>query len=226
MLDVSKYTLDTSVRIKILDPGIWLPELETYTPVISYASIDKIISMLNRGIEVTFPDQSDQQEISKKIEDILLDYEDRKNYLKQKRHMSVGTDINTALDTIQEINDSKITAKEIQEEKDRHIFDHSDITERIVKDLSNQTFARVFDSDDYITAEERIERAEKERISRKSIAEKRKERIKMLSSETEIYTKLAQDGQYNQVYDDEDIVYDDPAEGKYIDYKKVEKRKK
>ncbi len=40
MVDTSKFTLDTPVKISVMTPGIYVPELQTYTPLESYDSID------------------------------------------------------------------------------------------------------------------------------------------------------------------------------------------
>ena len=67
MIDTSKFTLDTSVKIKIMTPGYYIQELSSYTPLECYCSIEKIIAILNRGIVIDFPQQHPkEQEISKK----------------------------------------------------------------------------------------------------------------------------------------------------------------
>ena len=48
-----------------MNSGIYVPELKTYTPLESYASIDDCISIMNRGIEITFPQQT-KNEITEK----------------------------------------------------------------------------------------------------------------------------------------------------------------
>ena len=70
MVDTSKFTYDTPVKIKILQPGLYLPEFSTYTPFESYASIEEVINIMNRGIPVDFPQQSKEREISRKVEEI------------------------------------------------------------------------------------------------------------------------------------------------------------
>ena len=74
MVDVSKYNFDTPVLIRITDDvGTFVPELSTYTPLETYASISQVISIMNRtGIAIEFPKQSSEREISKKIEDLLV----------------------------------------------------------------------------------------------------------------------------------------------------------
>ena len=42
MIDVNTLTLDSRIRIKILTPGIYIPELHTYTPLQTFASIENI----------------------------------------------------------------------------------------------------------------------------------------------------------------------------------------
>lgn len=199
MVDVSKFSLDTAVKIKILDPpGIWLPELETYTPVSSYASVENVISMLNRGIIVNFPTQSSQGEISNKIEEILLDYEERRQQLKPTKG-EVGTNVDTALDTIQEMNDT-ITHKQDLETKrsNQNIFDNKDVDNRIVRNLSDIETQRIFDSDDYIDSDDRIKRAELDRIARENISKQREHLLKQLAEESKVFQKLALDGNYNE----------------------------
>lgn len=155
MIDTSKFTYDTPVKIKILQSGIYLPEFSTYTPFESYASIEEVINIINRGITVEFPQQSKEQEISKKIEDLLFEYAEKQDQLK-KKFGNVGTDIETALDTIQEINDSKITPEEERIECDNHIFKMDDVNERIARNLRNDTIEQIFESDEFIDPDDRL----------------------------------------------------------------------
>lgn len=228
-MDVSKITLDTPVKIKILTPGIWLPELETYTPTQSYASVEQVINILNRGIIVDFPQQSkDKREISTAIENILIDYELKKQEL-SKKNINVGSDINKAIDTIQDINDSHITAEEEREEQESHIFDHSDISNRIIKNLSDNSYAKVFEGDDYVTPEDRITRADTERKQKEIVAKKREALLREASDEAMVFKRLAQDAKYKdesfKIYEEE-LDFIDPSEGEEIDYSLVSKRKK
>ena len=96
MVDTSNFTLDTPVKISIMQSGIYIPELQTYTPLVSYASLDEAISIMNRGIKVDFP-QQEKREISEKIEDILLSYQEKKEELRDK-YGEVGTNIDKAID--------------------------------------------------------------------------------------------------------------------------------
>ena len=104
--------------------------------------------------------------------------------------------VDTAIETIQEINDSKITPKEELEEREKHLFDYSDITDRIVRNLSNQTFDRVFDSDDFITAEERIKKADITKKHREIIEKRKIESRQLLKYEAEAINKLVQDAKW------------------------------
>ena len=148
-VDTSKFTIDTPVCIKVKTPGYWFPEFSTYSPLELYATIEKVIAILNRGISVEFPQQSSKNEISNKIEEFIIEYELKRQKAEKKGYVDANR-VDTAIELIQEINDSKITPKEELEEREKHLFDYSDITDRIVNNLSNQMFDRVFESDDFI----------------------------------------------------------------------------
>lgn len=199
MVDTSKFTLDTPVKISIMTPGIYVPELQTYTPLESYASIDECIAILNRGVEIDFP-QQEKNEISEKIEDILFEYEEKKRKIK-KNYGEIGTNINKALDTIQDINKSRITDKEIQEEKDAHIFDYSDIANRIVDNLKNDDdmfrFNNMFNN-----GEDRIEKEAKLRKARERNSIRKKEALEMTTIETETLNRLATIGFSEDSFDE------------------------
>lgn len=196
MIDTSNFTLDTSVKIKILTPGYYIQELKSYTPLESYATIENIISILNRGLTIDFPQQGKEQEISKKIEEFLLKYVETQNKLKEK-HGEVGTDVNKALDTVQEINDSKITPQDQIEEANRHIFDFDDITQRIAKNLQASEYDRVFESDFFIDADDRIKNETERRKSRERVQKKRHEALQQAAMETEALRRLTQDGKFD-----------------------------
>ena len=164
MVDTSKFTYDTPIKIKILQPGFYLPEFSTYTPFESYASIEEAINIMNRGIPVEFPQQSKEREISRKVEDLLLDYAEKQEQLK-KKFGNVGTNIETALDTIQEINDSKITKEEEIIEKNNHIFDMDDVYQRISRNLTVDSIDKIFDSDEFMDSDERLKKQTEERKS-------------------------------------------------------------
>lgn len=132
MVDVSKFTYDTPVLVKIMRPaGVYIPEMKTYIPLEAYTSIHNVISILNRNISVTFPNESNNHEISKTIEDMIIYYKQKEMEANEKTGY-IGTDVENALDTIQEINDSRISREEQLKEIEEHIFDYSDITAKIV----------------------------------------------------------------------------------------------
>ena len=196
MVDTSKFTYDTPVKIKIVQSGIYLPEFSTYTPFESYASIEEVINIINRGITVEFPQQSKEQEISKKIEDLLFEYAERQEQLK-KKFGNVGTDIETALDTIQEINDSKITPEEERNERDNHIFKMDDVNERIARNLRNDTIEQIFESDEFIDPDERLKKQTEERKARERNLKRKKEALEQMSMETDALRRLIQDGKFD-----------------------------
>ena len=198
MYDTSKMTLDTPVKIKIMSSGIYIPELHTYTPLESYAKVDDCIAIMNRGIEITFP-QQEKNEITEKIEDIILEYEEMRNKVK-KTHGDVGTNMSVALDVVQEINKSKLTEEDIQREKDSHIFDFEDISTRIANNLKNGDemfrIKNVFN--------EHIDRLDEEarlRKSRDRNAIRKKEAMELAALEAETFNKLAQNGQFENSFD-------------------------
>ena len=165
-LDTSNFTIDTPVLVSINKRGIYIPEVKGYTPIRCYIPIEKVITIMNRGIYVEFPNQSDQREISLKIEDIIHDYNLAKEEASKKKGVEVGTNVDNALDIIQDINETTKT-KEVRdaEKESESIFDYSEQTERIVKNLSNTDFmARVLSEDaKYMAADERLEKAERDR---------------------------------------------------------------
>ena len=196
MVDTSKFTYDTPIKIKILQPGFYLPEFSTYTPFESYASIEEAINIMNRGIPVEFPQQSKEREISRKVEDLLLDYAEKQEQLK-KKFGNVGTNIETALDTIQEINDSKITKEEEIIEKNNHIFDMDDVYQRISRNLTVDSIDKIFDSDEFMDSDERLKKQTEERKSRERINKLRKEALEQTSMETDAIRRLIQDAKFD-----------------------------
>src|SRR5574344_389778 len=201
-IDTSNYNINTPVLVSINERGVYIPELKGYPPIRTYCSIENVITIMNRGITVEFPNQSEKKEVSKKIEDIMLDYEERKQIIREKRGIEVGTNINQAMDLIQNMNDSTLVKGKLDTAKtDRadKVFDYSVQTEKIYKDLSNTEFmAKVLNDDDpkNLSAEDRLNRADIERKSRTSIADKRKEELQDLCDQTESLRKLYQDAKY------------------------------
>jgi hypothetical protein len=194
MVDVSKFNINTPVKIKILNNGIYIPELNTYTPLETYASVNQAISIMNRGITVDFPQQSAKKEISLKIEEILLDYEDRKNKLKDK-FGKVGTDIDIALDVVQEIN-NKSDYKPITVHNKDNIFEYRDVAEENARQLSNQPPLSIFDADDYISADERMKRADHTRKVKESLTTKKKYLLDEFTELTDSMRRVAKDARY------------------------------
>lgn len=191
-VDTSNFTLDTPVKIKILEPGVYVPELSTYTPLECYASIDQAITILNRGVEVEFPAQ-EGREISIFIEDLLLSYEEKKQSIK-KHYGEIGTNVTTALETIQSINDSKITPEEEKEYDESKIFEYTDVAERIVSNLRDggefRHLTRLADNN----TEDVLEREKKERKARERNSIRKKEALELARLEAETFLKLMQDG--------------------------------
>lgn len=214
-LDTSNFTIDTPVLVSINKRGIYIPEVKGYTPIRCYIPIEKVITIMNRGIYVEFPNQSDQREISLKIEDIIYDYNLAKEEASKKKGVEVGTNVDNALDIIQDINETTKT-KEIRdaEKESESIFDYSEQTERIVKNLSNTDFmARVLSDDaKYMTADERLEKAERDRKSRESLNRKKKMAYQDLSDQAAALNLLMQDAKYEEsdfnAYRDEDLAKD------------------
>ena len=182
MVDVSKYNFDTPVLIRITDDvGTFVPELSTYTPLETYASISQVISIMNRtGIAIEFPKQSSEREISKKIEDLLLDYNNKVRAAEDKGYFVEG-DISNALNTIQYINDSKITEDEIKEEIEKHIFEYDDIILRIYEDLRGSELDRIFESEAYTQDKDILKEAEKRRKAEDRVHNFKKESLKQRS---------------------------------------------
>ena len=214
-LDTSNFTIDTPVLVSINKRGIYIPEVKGYTPIRCYIPIEKVITIMNRGIYVEFPNQSDQREISLKIEDIIYDYNLAKEEASKKKGVELGTNVDNALDIIQDINETTKT-KEVRdaEKESESIFDYSEQTERIVKNLSNTDFmARVLSDDaKYMTADERLEKAERDRKSRESLNRKKKMAYQDLSDQAAALNLLMRDAKYEEsdfnAYRDEDLAKD------------------
>ena len=182
MVDVSNYTFDTPVLIKITDDvGTFVPELSTYTPLEAYASISQVISIMNRtGIPIEFPRQSAEREISKKIEDLLLDYNNKAKVAEDKGYF-VENDVSNALNTIQYINDSTVTDDEVKEEKEKHIFEYEDIILRIYESLRGSELDRIFESEAYTQDKDILKEAEARRKAEDRIHNFRKQSLKQRS---------------------------------------------
>lgn len=182
MVDVSNYTFDTPVLIKIIDDiGTFIPELSTYTPLETYASISQAISIMNRtGIAIEFPKQSAEREISKKIEDLLLDYNNKVKEAEDKGYF-VESNIDNALNTIQYINDSTVSEEEKKEEIEKHIFEYDDIILRIYEDLRGSELDRIFETEAYTKDKDIIKEAELKRKAEDRIRTFRKESLKQRS---------------------------------------------
>lgn len=208
MVDTSKFSLDTPVRIKIMQPGIYVPELSTYTPLESFASIDEAIAILNRGVEVNFPDQ-ENREITLFIEDLLLDYQEKKNALK-RTYGDVGTNVDSALSTIQDINDSSVPVEEKLVEEDSKIFFYDDVIDRIVRELrdgDDLADVRRLSAENNIGVDH-IERERNLRKSRERNAARKKEALEIARLEAETFMKLSNDGKMSfDLPDDDDFSY-------------------
>lgn len=175
MLDVSTYDINTPVLIRMMRPvGVEIPELHSRIPIESYASIAQIISIMNRGLDIDFPKESEEHEISKKIEDIMIEYK-AKSELAQEKGYLVENTIETALDTIQNKNNTSLTEKEAEEEFSRHIFTYQDILERIYNNLHGSELDHIFETDDYKKGVDRIQEAKIQRIARERLNKFKKE---------------------------------------------------
>ena len=212
MVDVSKYNFDTPVLIRITDDvGTFVPELSTYTPLETYASISQVISIMNRtGIAIEFPKQSSEREISKKIEDLLLDYNNKVKAAEDKGYFVEG-DISNALNTIQYINDSKITEDEIKEEIEKHIFEYDDIILRIYEDLRGSELDRIFESEAYTQDKDILKEAENRRKAEDRVHNFKKESLKQRSLYDWSSIKF-----HNYMIDPQDNFYTDTENVQFI----------
>lgn len=192
MVDVSKYTIDTPVLIKIMNPvGVEIPELNTKIPVESYASIAQVISIMNRGLIINFPKESENKEISKKIEDIMLDYKEKTVIAEEKGYIT-DKSIDVALDTIQYVNNSLVSEEEQKAETERHIFDYQDIITRIYNNLRGNELDRIFETEDYNQGVDRIKQAEKERKAYERVHNFMKSSLKERNEFDKVYVKFHQ----------------------------------
>lgn len=199
MVDTSNFTLSTPVKISIITPGIYVPELQTYTPLECYTSIEDCISILNRGVKINFPKQ-EKNEIYEKIEDILLEYEEKRKIALRKTG-TIGASAEKAIDTIMEITDSKKTPEDIIQEQDTHIFDYKETANRIADDLKNDDFMfRV--NHMFNNSEDRIEEEARNRKARERNNLRKKEALEMITMETETFNKLASTGYSTNSFDD------------------------
>lgn len=201
-----KLTYDTPVLIKIIDGvGTYIPELKTYVPLESYASVAEIIQIMNRGIYVEFPKQSKELEISKAIESLMIEYMETLKIARSKKGDNVGTDINNAIDVVQDMNNTKKSVDQLNvEENETSIFKSDSESRHVMEVLLNNDPVNIFESDDYIDPDKRIERYERERKVRKLIEEDKSYMSTVMKSEAQAYkniTKLS-NGDENNHYDD------------------------
>lgn len=190
MVDVSKYDINTPVLIKMMSPvGVEIPELNTKIPLESYASIAQVISIMNRGLIVDFPKESEEHEISKKIEDIMLDYKEKVDIAENKGYI-VENHIETALDTIQYINNTSMTEEEQKEELEKHIFDYPEILDRIYRDLRGSELDHIFDGEEYNQGVDRIKEAEKQRHAWERVHNFKKNSLKDRSEYDKVYSNF------------------------------------
>lgn len=188
-----KYTLNTPVYVSIHDRGVWFPEFEGYGPYQGYLCIEDVISIINRNVDVDFPKQSAEKEISNAIEEILLEYENKKLKLKEKRGIEVGTNIDTAMNYIQNYNDSIVHKTEEEKRDEDSLFDYSKTTKRIVENLSDTELMSKLYNDDNVAsmnAEDRLKQADIRRKSEESVKKMRKQALDDLSSQTEVLNNL------------------------------------
>lgn len=188
-VDTSKFTLNTPVLVYIRERGIYIPEVKGYPPIRCFISIEDIITILNRGISVEFPNQSPKKEISLKIEEIMMDYNDEKEAASKERGMEVGTNITQAIKMIQDINDTKTSIDKENEtlEDQKSIFDFTDRANKIMKNLSNSNFISKMLKDDpaKMSAEERLSRVDRDRKVKEEAAKYRKELLNEIAFQSE-----------------------------------------
>ena len=200
-IDTSNYSLVTPVLVYIGERGIWIPECKGYPPIQCYLSIEKVISIMNRGITVEFPKQSPEKEVSRKIEELLHKYEDKQDEIYEKKGIEVGTNVSQAVEMIQIVNETAVkTKEEIEDEENNKIFDYSKESSDIVKHLTDTEFTAnlLAEDDKNMSAEERLEKAERKRKSKESIVRQRKAALAMLSEETNVLKRVLQDAKYTE----------------------------
>lgn len=149
-IDPSTINLDTRLHVKILSPaGQYLPEVSAYIPYESTIRVQTAIEIMNRGISIDFVGQSSKKEISKRVEDLILEYMEQVDRIREVKPYA-GTDVNTALDVIQDINESRdICSLTTINDNDEDIFSYKEAADNIKKDLSDNTFRKIFSSDFY-----------------------------------------------------------------------------
>ena len=207
-VDTSNFTLNTPVLVYIRERGVWIPEVKGYPPIRCYISIEDVITILNRGISVEFPNQSPKKEISLKIEEIMLSYNEAKHKASKERGMDVGTDISQALKMIQDFNDTKTSVEKAVEtpNEQKSIFDFSDRAEGIMKRLNNSNFISKMLKDDpgRMNAEDRLKAVEKERKVKEETSKYKKELLEDFALESEALDRLLSNAKYTT----DDMLYD------------------
>jgi hypothetical protein len=156
---------------------------------------------MNRGITVEFPNQSPEKEVSRKIEELLHKYEDKQDEIYEKKGIEVGTNVSQAVEMIQIVNETAVkTKEEIEDEENDKIFDYSKESSEIVKHLTDTEFTAnlLAEDDKNMSAEERLEKAERKRKSKESIVRQRKAALAMLSEETNVLKRVLQDAKYTE----------------------------
>lgn len=212
----NKLTLNSSVLIKVIRPsGLYIPELKTTVPLMQYSRVDYIIQMLNRGINVEFVNDKNNK-ISKAIENLIIEYEEKYNSMKDKMVFDNVTDVSEAKQNIGIYNDEKIDIDKKEEESlNNSIFNsHNESKKHLVtlNDVSFEEYASNIiknrnnkDTDVIKEAEEKRTKEEKLKIKKKHIRD-----IIILEGET--YKKYVDDGYFESQYLDEhkDIVFELP----------------
>lgn len=212
----NKLTLNSSVLIKVIRPsGLYIPELKTTVPLMQYSRVDYVIQMLNRGINVEFVNDKNNK-ISKAIENLIIEYEEKYNSMKDKMVFDNVTDVSEAKQNIGIYNDEKINIDKKEEESlnnsifnshnesKKHLLTLNDVSfeeyaSNIIKNRNNK------DTDVIKEAEEKRTKEEKLKIKKKHIRD-----IIILEGET--YKKYVDDGYFESQYLDEhkDIVFELP----------------
>ena len=112
------------------------------------------------------------------VEAAIADNYNNKVRAAEDKGYFVEGDINNALNTIQYINDSKITEDEIKEEIEKHIFEYDDIILRIYEDLRGSELDRIFESEEYTQDKDILKEAEKRRKAEDRVHNFKKESLK------------------------------------------------
>lgn len=212
----NKLTLNSSVLIKVIRPsGLYIPELKTTVPLMQYSRVDYVIQMLNRGINVEFVNDKNNK-ISKAIENLIIEYEEKYNSMKDKMVFDNITDVSEAKQNIGIYNDEKININKKEEESlNNSIFNSHDESKKHLVTLNDVSFEEYAsniiknrnnkDTDVIKEAEEKRTKEEKLKIKKKHIRD-----IIILEGET--YKKYVDDGYFESQYLDEhkDIVFELP----------------